>query len=115
MELHKSAVEKPSNLLYNKIKCKEAVVYSNKQRGEVMIRFTGKGVYGGIAIGKVSVFKRGDIRVKKEKIEDAGAELARLEGAKKEALMQLESICEKALREVGESNAHIFEVHKMMI
>lgn len=115
MELHKSAVEKPSNLLYNKIKCKEAVAYSNKQRGEVMIKFTGKGVYGGIAIGKVSVFKRGDIRVKKEKIEDAGAELARLEGAKKEALMQLESICEKALREAGESNAYIFEVHKMMI
>ncbi len=80
-----------------------------------MIKFTGKGVYGAIAIGKLSVWKRQDIQVKREKTEDTGKELERLERAKTEALEQLQEIYEKALREVGEANAGIFEIHKMMI
>ncbi len=80
-----------------------------------MVKFTGKGVYGAVAIGRISVWNRQDIQVKREKTEDAGKELERFEQAKNEALEQLEGIYEKALREVGEANAEIFEFHKMMI
>lgn len=80
-----------------------------------MINFTGKGVYGSVAIGKISVFRRHDIQVKRTKIEDAEGELARLEEAKQAALRQLGEIYEKALKEVGEANAQIFEIHMMMV
>lgn len=80
-----------------------------------MVKFTGKGVYGAIAIGRISVWNRQDIQVKREKKENTDKELERLVRAKKEALEQLEEIYEKALREVGETNAEIFEIHKMMI
>ncbi|MBQ8724738.1 MAG: phosphoenolpyruvate--protein phosphotransferase [Oscillospiraceae bacterium] len=80
-----------------------------------MIRFQGKGVYGAVASGKISVFKRQDIQVKREKIEDTKAEMERLENAKTKAVEQLQEIYEKALVEVGETNAQIFEIHMMMI
>ncbi len=80
-----------------------------------MEQFTGKGVYGAIAIGKISVFKRKDAIVKRSKISDKEAELERLKKAKDKALLQLDHIYEKALVEVGETNARIFEVHKMML
>ncbi len=80
-----------------------------------MIRFQGKGVYGAVASGKISVFKRQDIQVKREKIEDTKAEMERLENAKSQAVEQLQEIYEKALKEVGETNAQIFEIHMMMI
>lgn len=80
-----------------------------------MTRFTGKGVYGAVAVGKIAVFKRQDIQVKREKVEDTAVELARLEEAKAAAVAQLEDIYEKALKEVGETNAQIFEIHRMMI
>ena len=80
-----------------------------------MKKYTGKGVYGAIAIGKVSLLKRQDIQVKRVRIENEEAEVARFEAAKAEALSQLEEIYEKALVEVGETNAQIFEVHMMML
>ncbi|MDD6268688.1 MAG: phosphoenolpyruvate-utilizing N-terminal domain-containing protein, partial [Oscillospiraceae bacterium] len=80
-----------------------------------MIKYQGKGVYGAIAIGSISVFSRQDIQVKRIKVEDAEAELARLEAAKEKAAEQLQGIYEKALKEVGEANAQIFEIHMMMI
>lgn len=80
-----------------------------------MTVINGKGVYGAIAIGKVSVFKRKDTAVKRVHIEDKEAEKARLAAAKAASLEQLSAIYEKALREVGEANAQIFDIHMMMI
>ncbi len=80
-----------------------------------MRKFKGKGVYGAVAAGIVSVFKRNDVQVKRIKTDNAEAEIARLEAAKEKAYAQLGEIYEKALREVGEANAQIFEIHMMMI
>lgn len=80
-----------------------------------MVKYQGKGVYGAVATGKISVFKRQDIQVKREKIEDTAAEMERIEAAKAMASEQLQEIYEKALKEVGETNAQIFEIHMMMI
>ncbi|MGN0699826.1 MAG: phosphoenolpyruvate-utilizing N-terminal domain-containing protein, partial [Oscillospiraceae bacterium] len=80
-----------------------------------MVKYKGKGVYGAVAIGKISVFKRRDIEVKRRKTDDPSAEIARLEAAKETAKTALRGIYEKALREVGEANAEIFEIHIMMI
>jgi phosphotransferase system enzyme I (PtsI) len=80
-----------------------------------MIKFTGKGVYGALAIGKISVFKRREANVRRIRITDTEAEKARVETAKAMALGQLSEIYEKALKEVGEANAQIFEIHMMMI
>ncbi|MBQ8011763.1 MAG: phosphoenolpyruvate--protein phosphotransferase [Oscillospiraceae bacterium] len=80
-----------------------------------MTEFTGKGVYGAVAIGRISVFRRQDIAVKRVRITDTEKELARLEAAKEKADTQLGEIYEKALKEVGEANAQIFEIHMMMV
>ncbi len=80
-----------------------------------MTKFSGKGVYGAIAIGKISVFKRQELLVRRNHITDVESEKARLEAAKELAISQLEEIYEKALKEVGETNAQIFEIHIMMI
>lgn len=80
-----------------------------------MVTYQGKGVYGAIAIGSVSVFQRQDVKVKRIRIEDTAGELKRLEAAKEKASAQLQEIYEKALKEVGEANAQIFEIHMMMI
>ena len=80
-----------------------------------MKKYKGKGVYGAIAMGKISVFKRRDMQVKRVKIDDADAEISRLEAAKEKAIAQLQAIYEKALKEVGEANAQIFEIHMMMV
>lgn len=80
-----------------------------------MVRYKGKGVYGAVAVGKVSVFRRRDVEVKRVRVEDTEPELARLEEAKEKAVAQLKQIYEKALKEVGEANARIFEIHMMMI
>ncbi|MGN0632632.1 MAG: phosphoenolpyruvate--protein phosphotransferase [Oscillospiraceae bacterium] len=80
-----------------------------------MVTYQGKGVYGAIAIGSVSVFQRQDVNVKRIRIEDTAGELKRLEAAKEKASAQLQEIYEKALKEVGEANAQIFEIHMMMI
>lgn len=75
----------------------------------------GKSVFGGIAIGKISIYEKGDDQVKREKIDDTAAEVQRFENAKEKAKEQLGVLYEKALREVGEVNAMIFEVHQMML
>ena len=80
-----------------------------------MKSFVGKGVYSGAAVGKISVFKRNDVKVKRFKTDDAEAEMKRIEEEKKKAVEQLGEIYEKALVEVGETNAQIFEIHSMMI
>lgn len=75
----------------------------------------GKSVFGGIAIGKISVFSKKEHRIVRVKISDIDAELVRFEAAKQTALTQLAALYEKACREVGEANAAIFEVHRMML
>ena len=80
-----------------------------------MITLKGKGVYGAIALGRISVFTRKEAAVKRTHIEDIKAEKARVEAAKKKAVAELSAIYDKALREVGEANAQIFEIHMMMI
>ncbi len=80
-----------------------------------MISFKGKGVYGAVAIGSVCVFKRGDAQVRRTHVEDIRAEFERFEAAKELAVAQLGEIYEKALKEVGETHAQIFEVHMMML
>ena len=80
-----------------------------------MTTFSGKGVYGAVALGKVSVFKRRETTVKMLHVDDTEAEKARLAAAKEAATAQLQEIYDKALKEVGEANAQIFEIHMMMI
>ena len=80
-----------------------------------MTKFVGKGVYGAVAIGRISLFRKNDVAVQRVRIEDTKAELARLEAAKTAASEQIVEIYEKALREVGETNAAIFEIHQMML
>lgn len=80
-----------------------------------MTRFMGKGVYGAVATGKIAVFKRCPVQVKRTQITDTRAELARFERAKKKTIAQLSDIYEKARIEVGEANARIFEIHMMMV
>lgn len=75
----------------------------------------GKCVYSGIAIGRLAIFHKGDNQVKRIKVEDTAAELKRFEEAKEEAGSQLAALYDKALKEVGEVNAAIFEVHQMML
>ena len=80
-----------------------------------MIKLNGKGVYGAVALGNISVFKRKEASVKRRHIDDVAAEKERLNGAKEQAISELNDIYEKALKEVGEANAQIFEIHMMMI
>ena len=80
-----------------------------------MTTLKGKGVYGAIALGRISVFTRQEASVKRTHIEDIKAEKARLAAAKDKATEQLREIYNKALKEVGEANAQIFEIHMMMI
>jgi len=80
-----------------------------------MTKFTGKGVYGAIASGKLSVFNRREIMVKRRHITDVEGEKARVAAAKEMAVAQLQEIYEKAVKEVGETNAQIFEIHIMML
>ena len=73
-----------------------------------MLKFSGKSVFKGIAMGKVVVLKKNDSPVKRDKIEDADAEMARVQTALAQAKEQLGRLYDKALREVGEENAFIF-------
>ena len=77
--------------------------------------YSGKSVFGGIAIGKISVYKKNEQQVKRVRTEDTKGELARYEAAKAAAVEQLQELYQKALKEVGEANAAIFEIHQMML
>lgn len=80
-----------------------------------MITLKGKSVCGGIAFGKIFTFSRGSSTVKREHIEDAGKETEKFRAAKLSALNELDTLYEKALDEVGEENAMIFQIHRMML
>ncbi|MBQ2282639.1 MAG: phosphoenolpyruvate--protein phosphotransferase [Agathobacter sp.] len=75
----------------------------------------GKSVFSGIAIGRISIFKKADQQVIRKKVNDPEQEIARFEEAKEKAKTQLMALYEKAMKEVGEINAAIFEVHQMML
>lgn len=75
----------------------------------------GKSVFGGIAIGRLSIYNKKKNQVKREKITDVEAEITRFTDAKETAKEQLKGFYEKAVKEVGEVNAAIFEVHQMML
>ncbi len=77
--------------------------------------FKGKAIFSGIAIGPVSFYAKDQMQVKRQRIEDADAEINRYEEAKATAMEQLGELYEKAVKEVGESGAQIFEVHQMML
>lgn len=80
-----------------------------------MIQYKGKSVYGGIAIGKIHVMAKSEQRIVRHKIEDSDREIERFEAAKTEAKRQLAKLYEKAVTEVGEASAAIFEIHQMML
>ena len=80
-----------------------------------MLKLAGKSVYKGIAMGPIVVLKKTDSQVKRSRVDDAGAELKRLEEAIAVSQEQLGKLYEKALKEVGEASAAIFEVHQMML
>ena len=80
-----------------------------------MIIYEGKAVFEGVAIGKLSVYKKAEQFIKREKIEDPEAEISRYEEARNTAVMQLQVLHDKAVKEVGESGAEIFEAHQMMV
>lgn len=83
--------------------------------GVFMEKYTGKAVYKGIAMGEIIVFRKDDDQVKRYRTEDSDAELKRFNKAKEEALGQLGELYEKAVKEVGESSAAIFEIHQMLL
>ncbi len=80
-----------------------------------MLKLSGKVVYKGIVMGPVAVLKKDDQQVKRTKITDADAELVRLGKAGEQAQEQLQKLYDKAVKEVGEASAAIFEVHQMML
>ena len=77
--------------------------------------YKGKSVFGGIAIGRISVYQKKEQQVKRVKIENPDKEMERYEKAKAEGIRQLQGLYDKAQKEVGEANAAIFEVHQMMM
>lgn len=80
-----------------------------------MVKYVGKSIYQKIAIGKVFFLDKQENTVKRVRIEDTKEEIARFEKAKEKAIQQLGEIYEKAVKEVGEENAAVFEVHMMMM
>ena len=77
--------------------------------------FQGKSVYKGIAMGPIVVLKKDDYQVKRTRIEDPEAEVKRVDAALEKSKEQLQKLYDKAVKEVGEANAAIFEVHQMML
>ena len=80
-----------------------------------MEKYTGKSIFKGIAIGKILFYQKGEQPVKRVKIEDTAEQIKRYEDARAKAAEQLQGLYEKALKEVGEANASVFEVHQMML
>ena len=80
-----------------------------------MITLQGKGVFGGIAIGEIAFFKRDSGVVQRKKVEDPQTEIQRFENAKAKAIEELGELYDKAVSEVGESNAMLFQTHQFML
>lgn len=80
-----------------------------------MEKYTGKSIFKGIAIGKILFYQKGEQPVKRVKIEDTAEQIKRYEDARAKAAEQLQGLYEKALKEIGEANAAVFEVHQMML
>ena len=80
-----------------------------------MEMYTGKSIFKGIAIGKILFYQKGEQPVKRVKIEDTAEQIKRYEDARAKVAEQLQGLYEKALKEVGEANAAVFEVHQMML
>lgn len=80
-----------------------------------MITISGKSVFGGVSIGRLMFYKRSDKVIKRTHVDDVEGEVARFQKAKDTAVEQLKGLYEKALNDVGEANAMIFEIHQMML
>ena len=81
----------------------------------MMITLEGKSVFGGVAIGKIQFYKRNEITIKRTRVEDVEAEVERFQNAKAKTLELLKGLYEKALEDVGQANAMIFEAHQLML
>ncbi|MBP7059421.1 MAG: phosphoenolpyruvate--protein phosphotransferase [Lachnospiraceae bacterium] len=79
------------------------------------MEFIGKSVTSGVAIGKLVIFRKDDSLVKRTRVEDPETEVNRFQEAKAKAMDQLKDLYDKALKEVGEANAAIFDVHQMLL
>ena len=75
----------------------------------------GKSVFGGVAIGKVRIFARSRMQIKRVKIQNCEEEFARYENARQASVTQLQALYEKAVKDVGEANAAIFQMHQVML
>lgn len=80
-----------------------------------MTIFHGRSVYGGVAIGKLICFGKEERKIRRRSVSDVQAELQRFEEAKDQALIQLKRLYDKAVSEVGQANAMIFDIHQMML
>lgn len=80
-----------------------------------MTEYNGKSVFGGIAIGRIKVYKNGAHAIKRVKIDNVDEEIKRYDEAKERTVEKLQELYEKAVKEVGEANAAIFEIHQMML
>ena len=80
-----------------------------------MTIYEGKPVFEGVTIGRISVYKKSEQSVKRTKVEDTEAEKERYASARETAIGQLKALYEKAVKEVGESGAEIFEAHQLMV
>lgn len=89
-------------------------VLSIKEK-RIMQVYQGKSVFGGITAGKIKVYKKEEKQIRRVSVEDPELEISRYEEARMTAVEQLQELYEKALKEIGEANAAIFEVHQMML
>ena len=80
-----------------------------------MEQYQGKSVFGGVALGRIHIFSKGQQQVKRIKVQDTEAEKKRYREAVQTAIAELQGLYDKALKEVGEANAAIFEMHQMML
>lgn len=80
-----------------------------------MLSLKGKGVCGGVTLGTLAVLRRNAAAVKRRKVQNAEAEVARFQTARQDAIDKLAELYEKAVADVGKDNAAIFEIHQMML
>ena len=80
-----------------------------------MITISGKSVFGGVSIGKLMFYKRSEKTIKRTHVDDVDSEWKRFQEAKDTAVSQLKELYDKAIGDVGEANAMIFEIHQMML